>query len=202
MIKSKAQLVLLLSRLKKLKPKEKLDQFQTPAEIAASIAWIAFQRNELKGKVCDLGCGNGILAIACSLLSPNIECFGYDIDEDAIEIARENAGLVKVKCEFFVKDFREVKGSFDLVVMNPPFKRWPFRLDREFLEKAFSISRIVYSIHPMHMKKILDYLAEKNNFQMSLIEKFSFPLEKTFWWHRKKVKRFEAGIFRFEKKSS
>ncbi len=198
MIKNKVQLALRLSELKQLKPKEKLDQFATPSEIAASLAWIAFQRNELKGKICDLGCGNGILAIACSLLS-ECKCFGYDIDKAAIKIAKENAKTVNAKCEFFEKDFREIQGSFDVVIMNPPFGSWPFRWDREFLEKAFTLADKVYSIHPFHMKEILQYMTNKHGFKLCMLERVAFPLKKSFWWHKKKIKRFEAGIFRFEK---
>jgi ribosomal protein L11 methyltransferase len=43
-------------------------------------------------RVLDMGCGSGILSIASILLGAE-SCVGVDIDENAVRIAKENAGL-------------------------------------------------------------------------------------------------------------
>jgi len=72
----------------------------------------------------DVGCGSGILAIAMAKLWKR-PVFGGDNDAEAVEVARENAGLngVPELCSFFVSSglqADELAGSapYDLIVAN------------------------------------------------------------------------------------
>jgi SAM-dependent methyltransferase len=53
-------------------------------------------------RVLDFGCGSGGSAIAIALTYPDVHCYGTDIDETEIMIARERANLYGVadRCEF------------------------------------------------------------------------------------------------------
>ena len=53
-------------------------------------------------RVLDFGCGSGGSAIALAMVYPEISCFGTDIDERAIEVARHRAKLygVENRCHF------------------------------------------------------------------------------------------------------
>ncbi len=53
-------------------------------------------------RVLDFGCGSGGSAIALAMVYPNVHCYGTDIDEDEIAVARERAHLYHVadRCEF------------------------------------------------------------------------------------------------------
>ncbi len=50
-------------------PRAALEQYQTPAPLAARLLFHALMKGDIKGKkICDLGSGTGVLAIGASLL--------------------------------------------------------------------------------------------------------------------------------------
>jgi len=54
------------------RPQAALEQYQTPAPLAARLLYHALMKGDIEGKqVCDLGCGTGILAIGAALLGRN-----------------------------------------------------------------------------------------------------------------------------------
>ncbi len=66
----------------------------------------------------DLGTGSGILAILAAKLGAK-PVVGVDIDEEALEVARQNASKNGVEIEFRKSDLLEnVDGKFDLIVSN------------------------------------------------------------------------------------
>ena len=70
--------------------------------------------------VLDVGCGSGILSIACVILGAK-RAVGVDIDPVAVRVAKENAALngVEDKVEFLCGDLTEkVSGRFSLVAAN------------------------------------------------------------------------------------
>jgi ribosomal protein L11 methyltransferase len=72
------------------------------------------------GSFLDVGTGTGILAIAAALMHQDARIEACDTDEQAIEIARENAGLNKIVSEitFRVGTIEEQTPSADLVCAN------------------------------------------------------------------------------------
>jgi ribosomal protein L11 methyltransferase len=72
----------------------------------------------LEGRVesfLDVGCGSGILAIACKKQWPQAAGRGMDIDPEAVEVSRENAARNHVDIAFSTQ---LPEGEFDLVVAN------------------------------------------------------------------------------------
>jgi len=68
-------------------------------------------------KILDIGCGTGILSIACAKLFKNSAIFGIDIDDLAIEASKENAILNKVEGKIvFQKETPQEK--FHLIFAN------------------------------------------------------------------------------------
>jgi ribosomal protein L11 methyltransferase len=63
----------------------------------------------------DVGCGSGVLAIACKKLWPAARGMAMDIDPDAVEVSRENAARNRVEIDFST---RLPDGEFDLVLAN------------------------------------------------------------------------------------
>lgn len=73
-----------------------------------------------RARVLDLGCGSGILSVAALLLGAD-SAIGVDIDEVAVRVAAENAGLNGVgdKASFFCGSLADkVEGRFDLIFAN------------------------------------------------------------------------------------
>ena len=80
----------------------------------------ALQELPLRGKTTlDIGCGSGVLAIAAVRLGAQT-ALGIDIDPDALDNARENAGLNHTgdRVRFELGDFREMTQSADVVMAN------------------------------------------------------------------------------------
>jgi ribosomal protein L11 methyltransferase len=63
----------------------------------------------------DVGCGSGVLAIACKKLWPAARGMGMDIDPEAVEVSRENAARNRVDVPFSTEI---PEGRFDLVLAN------------------------------------------------------------------------------------
>ena len=88
-------------------PRAVLEQYQTPAPLAARLLYHALMKGDIEGKtVCDLGCGTGVLAIGASLLGAGY-VKGIDSDPDAVRRAEENAAQHDVHVEFIVADVRD-----------------------------------------------------------------------------------------------
>ncbi|MCK4398940.1 MAG: hypothetical protein KAV25_08110, partial [Methanophagales archaeon] len=85
------------------------------------------------------------------------------------------------------------------VVMNPPFgaQRRNRHADRRFLEKAFEIAPVVYSIHNAGSESFL-----RGFVPYAAIQRFpvSFPLKRKFWFHKKERKFIEVDVYRMERK--
>lgn len=79
-------------------------------------------------RVCDLGCGTGLLGFLLLQRQPDLRIAGLDIQPEAAALARRAAaenGLTEW-LDFRCGDLRQVRGifptgCFDLVVCNPPY---------------------------------------------------------------------------------
>jgi release factor glutamine methyltransferase len=73
--------------------------------------------------VVDLGTGSGIVAISLALECPAAKLVAVDLSNDAIAVARNNAGRLRAPVEFRQGDwFAPLAGEcFDVIVSNPPY---------------------------------------------------------------------------------
>lgn len=79
-------------------------------------------------RVCDLGCGAGLLGLLLLQRQPELSVTGVDIHEAAVRLAEKAAaenGLTG-RLAFHCGDLRNIRalfstGSFDLVACNPPY---------------------------------------------------------------------------------
>ena len=207
---------MILSRFKGFeKPKFGLEQYQTEPEIAAEIAWNMFYRREIEGKViADLGCGTGILGFSTVLLGAK-KVYFVDIDEKALQIAKENMKMLKKeaakggesmvenldeKCVFLEKNVSDFDEKVDIVLQNPPFGiQTKTHTDRVFLEHAFKIADIIYSFHKAKSKQFIDAVSADNGFKVGGYWEFDFPLKMTMKFHKKRIQRIKVGCWRLEK---
>lgn len=80
--------------------------------------------------VLDIGTGSGIIAIALAKLIPDIKVIAIDIEEEILELAKENAKLNNVEekikfttCDIFSQSADKLfaQNKFDLIISNPPY---------------------------------------------------------------------------------
>ncbi len=150
-------------------PQAYLEQYTTPANVAATMLYLAaYTNNDIVGKrVLDLGCGTGRLGLGAAYLGAN-DVLGVDINRLAIRTAVQNtlnAGL-SGKAQWVLGDIAAVVGRFDTVVQNPPFGVQTREADRAFLVKALLLGNAVYSFHnhPQTDKQLIAKLRTSGEF--------------------------------------
>ena len=207
-IKSRKELEIILSTLKGFRrPKESLEQWQTPSDIAAVMLFEALLRKDIKNKiVIDLGSGTGVLALGAALLGAK-KVYGVEIDAEAISVAMENLSYLetiygKLPVEFICCDVNEFSIRGDSVVMNPPFglKKASRHADLFFLSRAFSLAKKIYSLHHYSEKsrKFLSRYASVHNFSAELLGTFKFPLKAKLEKHKKPVKHILVDFYYYQ----
>src|SRR3989338_3211070 len=108
-------------------PKVKLEQYPTPADIAADLLWDAYQKGHVQGKViADLGCGTGIFGIGALFLGAK-KVYFVDMDKEALALAKENLMKLRPKIppgslsSFSCTSVEHFSHKVDVVFQNPPF---------------------------------------------------------------------------------
>lgn len=90
-------------------------------------------------RILDLGTGSGCIAITLKKefanMGLNPEIVAVDISKDALLVAQKNAKKLNAKINFIESDmFKEVKGTFDIIVSNPPYIDFEEQIDPKVLE--------------------------------------------------------------------
>ncbi|RDD53910.1 MAG: methyltransferase domain-containing protein [Candidatus Korarchaeota archaeon NZ13-K] len=200
-VRTKRELEIVLQQLEGYRnPKPELEQCPTPASLAAAMIHMSRMFGDLEGRrVADLGCGNGVLAIG-SVLYGASEAVGIDIDPEAVEIARMNAERLGLsgRVRFLVMDVRDFSERVDTVVQNPPFGTRRRHMDTLFLEVALRNSKVTYSLHMAGNSEFLRRFALERGASLTHVERWPFPLERVFPYHRRRVVRIPVELLRFE----
>lgn len=92
-------------------------------ETAELVEWVALDAGS-SGSLLDVGTGSGCIAISLAHRLPKWKVQGWDISDDAIEVARENSRLNGTDVEFRKADILnapDVDQRFDVIVSNPPY---------------------------------------------------------------------------------
>jgi putative methylase len=185
-------------------PMVKLEQYITPANIAADILLNAYLDEDIDDKVLlDLGCGTGIFAIGAKLLSAR-EVIGIDIDGTALAIAEGYANALSVDIQFIEQaiskfDITEItKNNVDTVIQNPPFgaQKTARGADRIFLERALEIANITYSLHLAKTVEFVTLLIEKLGGEIIWTKKYIFPINHIFPFHSQRSVDYEVLLFK------
>ncbi len=196
----KQQLEITLQQLKPLDSRDpKLEQYSTPADIAADIVWEAFAAGDIEGRsVADLGCGNGVFSIGSKLLGAE-SVTGIDIDPKAVEVARENARTLGLKIEFHVGEVSLFRGRFDTVIQNPPFGAQKKHADRAFIGKSLELAPRVYSLHNSGTETFVASMVEALGFRCLPVKRFKFEIPYAFEFHRKAKETVSVVLLKFER---
>jgi putative methylase len=177
-------------------PAPALEQYMTPAPLAASTLFFAAQCGDITGKsVGDLGCGTGILAIGASLLGAS-EVVAIDIDEPSVKAGKAFAEDEGLDIDWQVGDIDDFHGELDTVVMNPPFGAQKRHADRPFLEKAFECAGTVHSFHMAATEEFVEREASAAGFTVTHKNKYEIGIKHLFDFHRKERAQIEVILLR------
>ena len=194
---SKRQLEIQLGKLKILQtPQLRLEQYPVSAKVAAELLHMAgFEHHDLQGETIDLGTGTGRLAIGAATMGSK-QVTGVDIDERSITLARENAIAAGVRVEWVVSDIKEVVGAYDTVIMNPPYGTRSLHADVQFLERAFELAPVSYSIHKSSTREFLRRVIERKNRRIDTVRSMSLDIPHLFPFHQKKWEKIDVDLYR------
>jgi len=90
------------------------------------VDWIINNKPPLSPIILDIGTGSGCIPIALSKKLPEASVDGWDISNEALKVARENAELNKAKVNFSYADvlnqsYPVQPQKYDIIVSNPPY---------------------------------------------------------------------------------
>jgi len=218
----KLELEMLLSQVEPHpSPKPSLEQYTIPADVAATMLYIAaYMHNDIIDKeVLDLGCGTGRLALGAAFLGAK-QVVGVDIDKEAVKLAFKNSvkmGL-KERTRWVVGDIDVVHGDFDTVLQNPPFGVQRRNADRKFLEKALATSKVIYSLHKSPHRNgtlveklkasnvaqvppssFLERFIEKRGGKINVVYAMVMTIPHMFQFHTKRRHEFIADLYIIER---
>ena len=118
-------------------------------------------------RILDIGTGTGLIALMAAQRNPDARVLGIDIDEAAVQQARENVAESpfheRVRCE--VMDVMELRptGRFDAILCNPPF----FTEDTLPDDNARALARNNKSLpFPLLIPKVASMLNDKGTFSL------------------------------------
>ena len=190
-------------------PDAGLEQYSLSAEAAAGIVVWAWDRGDIEGRrVCDLGCGTGILAIAAALSGAE-RVTGIDLDQAALSTARENINIAQEASNLLIGNRIELKrldvaevdpgtiGEFDTVVQNPPFGVQRRSSDRIFIRKALEIAPRIYSLHKRNpeVERFIHSYVEQLGGRVEDGIAIDLSLPHMFEFHRKPRRLVETYLF-------
>lgn len=86
-----------------------------------------YDKNETL-KILEIGCGSGIIPVTIAKMFQNAEIYSIDINENAINCAKENADKHQVAknisfeiMDILAEEAKSKLGEFDLIISNPPY---------------------------------------------------------------------------------
>ncbi|MDR2623769.1 MAG: METTL5 family protein [Methanobrevibacter sp.] len=218
-VKSKKDLEIKIESIPKhTNPKIELEQYSTPATIAADVLWNAYILGDIDDKnVLDLGSGTGIFTIGSALL--NAKCsVGMDVDKGSIDLAIKTVNSMGINnCKFLNEDlslFNDISfdrssksitngllNSVDTIIQNPPFgsqymgKRGS---DRVFIQIAMSLSPVIYSFHMSKTENFLNSYFKDLGGNITHKFLYDFSIPKIHDFHTKDSKSIQVIVLRVE----
>ncbi len=96
-----------------------------PRQDTETLIETILEREEDKGqRMIDVCTGSGCIAISLKKYMPSTSVTAVDISRTALDIAKTNAKRLEADISFVESDlFKEVDGTFDILVSNPPYIR-------------------------------------------------------------------------------
>lgn len=182
-------------------PKVELEQYSTPASVAADILWNALTLGDIDNKnILDLGCGCGIFAISSLILNAKL-VVGVDIDKESIEVAEAFSDNFN-NCRFIVSDINDFDEDLDVdtIFQNPPFgsqRNATKGIDLKFIKKAISFNpKAIYSFHMASTEEFIKNYFLESGLDITHIFRYDFKIPKIYDFHSKESKNVDVIVIR------
>lgn len=181
--------------------KVKLEQYPTPSDVASDFMWQAYMNGHIQDKdVADLGAGSGILGIAALLLGAKMVHF-VECDLDVIQILKKNLSVLNDTYEYegtyeiHHMPVAKFTTAVDCVIENPPFGTKIKHADKEFLEQAFVIAPVVYSVHKTSTRSFIDAISRDFGYKVQQSFPYRYRLKNTMSFHQKSQTYIEVSCY-------
>ena len=174
-------------------PDPKLEQYATPVDITLEIIKKANSRGHLSGRVVDLGCGTGRLAIGAAILGANVT--GVEIDKKALSLAIQYSKENNLDIKWNHGAIENIDEKFDTVLMNPPFGAQRPGSDRIFLEKAIEIADHIWTIHMAVTRDFVEKFIGKHSAKIESRYEFDFTIPRSMPFHTRDIANQKAILY-------
>ena len=142
--------------------------------------------------ILDIGTGTGCIAISLACELPNSQVYAYDISEEALKIAQENAEKNGVNVIFEQIDILNISPyyslPFSIIVRNPPYVMNAEKLEMEQNVLAYEphLALFVEDSNPLIFYKAIAEFAAKNLVDKGLCvveinQAFGLETAELFW---------------------
>ena len=167
-------------------PKVHLEQYATPANVAADILYLAYMLGDLRNKqVADFGAGFGIFTVGSCILNA-LRVYAVEVDPDAVDVLQENVSRWKCSSVDIINtNVENLSMRVDTVFQNVPFGSQNRHADRIFIKTAMESGSVVYALHN---SVTADYVIDKYLELGGVITHrafFEFTIPKIFHFHRR-----------------
>ena len=118
-------------------------------------------------QILDIGTGSGCIAVSLAKNLPRASVTALDVSQKALDIARENAEINKVKIDFLqtnILTMQQLPQHYDVIVSNPPYVRESEKtqMQRNVLEHEPSIALYVADADPLLFYRKIANLAKES----------------------------------------
>ncbi len=182
-------------------PDPTLEQYPTPADLAAHLVHLADLQGDLGRPVLDLGTGTGVLALGAGLKGARV--VGVERDPTALRVARRNAARLDLARDpdWVLGDATRLplRASTLTVLANPPFGAQDGSAgDRPFLRVAAEVAAVSYTVHNGGSREFVDAFVADNDGRVTHAFRADLDLDRQFPFHDSDRETIETLVVRVE----